>query len=318
MMKAIIPSLVFIVLLVVTLMLGVTTSSLQLLKRGNQSQQESRTFTRRRDVVIFVHGAWHTKDIWNTTMSKIRREYNVEDVTAVQLPGRSYRMNTCAAPIPPQSYGVLAGYYASFNLTSIVDELTSVIAAKRNLGRIHIVAHSLSGAYVQHTLSVMDPALRSSIETVVFVASYLTAPGKSVLEYTNNSTLLLENLTRPWPTAPMLCVNTTEVAKIFYNTCRPSLKTAAVQNLVYEPVIPIVTPLSNTLKDLDIKQVYIKTLLDRAIPPSSQTAMISEQRQLGNNRLSVVDLWTDHTPQYCSTSYFVPVLGAILNLRLSF
>jgi pimeloyl-ACP methyl ester carboxylesterase len=310
---------IIIALFVITFVVGFATSSL-IAVRGSSTTTttEEDNSRRQKDVIVLIHGAWHTKDIWDSTVTKLKRDYRVEDISLVQLPGRVSGENTCAVPIPPQNYGPEAGYYASFNLTTFVQTIENVVSAKQHLGRIHIVAHSLSGAYVQHTLSVMDSVLRSRVETVVFVASYLTAPGKSALDYTTNSTLLLANLIRPFPTAPMLCVNTTQVAEIFYGTCRPSLQIHAAANLVYEPIIPIVTPLANTLKDLDIKQVYIKTLLDRAIPPSSQAVMIREQRQLGNRRLSVVDMISDHTPQYCTSSVFARKLGAILHLRLKF
>lgn len=253
------------------------------------------------NTLIFVHGSWHTSDTWSSVTNKLTQIYNVIDTVEVQLPGRVKGDNICKIPLQPQQLGPLTGYYAQVDLPAYVNTIASAIESKKNgTSKLHLIVHSSSGAYVQHALSVMNSTLVNRLSTVLFVASYLTLPNVPLSTYTYNSTELLSTLITPFPNAPMLCVNSTLVANVLYNTCASETKTLASEALVYEPAIPFTTPLQNNLKKIRPRQVYLKTLMDRAIPLALQNLMINEQKSLGNRKMEVVSFHILHIRISCT------------------
>lgn len=268
----------------------------------------------KKDVIVLVHGAWHKSTIWSETVRILEKDYEVEAIVTVNLPGRMENEHKCSAPLSPQDIGPLAGYYAQFQLITHTTKLKEVIDSVRNMGNVHVVGHSMGGAYLQNALATINT---TGIKTAVFSSSYLTKPGRSILEYTQldpEINELIRNLVIPFENSPMLCVNTGNASALFYDN-RCNGEAAAVADLVYEPSIPIVTPLANNLASLRMDQYYVRTLQDRALPLKTQNTIISEQLALGNRRLKVVDMTGGHTPQLCKAQQYSKLLANLFKLK---
>lgn len=275
------------------------------------------------DVLLFVHGGWHTSSQWESTVRAINDRYVVSKTVAVNLTGRRQGQNTCENALSPQQYSSLAPLYASVTISNYTQDIVDAIEANKKRGKVHIVSHSLGSAYVQHALSVMPERTRWNVASFTSLSGYLTMPNVPVVFYTQlgpETNTLLSNLFAPLGTpleqSPMICVNATASASIFYNACSVEERNKLSRALVYEPSIPIVTPLENKLREFtDIRQYYIKTKNDNAISSSTQLLMIEQQLNLANEMFTVVGMSSDHSPYLCDTQNFAKRIGDLIGLK---
>jgi pimeloyl-ACP methyl ester carboxylesterase len=256
-----------------------------------------------KNVIILIHGAWHTGNCFQYVKPLLEREPSVVEVIIPHLAGHTPAKNRVIDALEPSKFAPLAQEYAQISMKTYIDELTNLVKEKQSVGDIHLVAHSMGGVTTQHFLSTLDSELLQSVKSVTFLAAYLTCPNTHLNGYIMQTIAspLLPHIVMPFERPPFISMNPSGAQQAFYNLVQDeSILKQAVEDLVLEPVIPHFTPVQNVLKDLDhIKQVYIETLQDNAVLLEQQRFIVNEQReQCGNDKLKVVTMDCDHSPFY--------------------
>lgn len=206
--------------------------------------------------IVLVHGAWQGDYVWDQVKAGLVADgYRV---SVVKLPGHGSD-NTPAYQVTFQAY---------------VNEVKNAINEYNE--PVILVGHSLGGAIVTQTAA----ELSQKINKLVYVAGYIPASGKSVLDYSMMDTAsplgplirLSDDQTQAAIAEPEL-----NLAKIFSQDATEAQKQFLLNQYKAEPTIPMGTPLTYNREAYNAisNKYYVYTLADNAITCDFQQQMVA-------------------------------------------
>ena len=203
--------------------------------------------------VALVHGAWETPGIWQGVEAKLKSDgYKVIVVT---LPGRP------GNPLPADK--LTLDLYRDTVLKAVAEERDPVV----------LVGHSFAG----FPISAAAEAAPEKIKTLVYVAAYLPKDGQTLLDLGNSDKdskigphlLVMKD-------KGVIVIEYGARADLFCNDCPPEVRKALPDQIVDEPLGPLVTPIHLTAANFGkVDKVYIHTAKDQVVSPWLQDQMVA-------------------------------------------
>lgn len=218
--------------------------------------------------IILVHGAWETAGIWQGVEAKLKADGY--PVAVVSLPGRP------GTPMPLDQ------------VTLDVYRDSVISALKAQSKPAVVVGHSFGG----FPISAAADAEPKRVRTLVYVAAYLP---------TNTQTLIdLGNSDKDSKIGPhlqimkdkgIIAIEKSARADLFCNDCSAEFRAAIPDQIVDEPLGPLVSPIHLDERFAAIDKVYIHTAQDQVVSPWLQAEMLKRTPV----RLELTEN-TGHTP----------------------
>jgi pimeloyl-ACP methyl ester carboxylesterase len=234
---------------------------------------------------VLVHGGWCGGRFWEKVVPLL--EEAGHEVEAPDLPGHG----DDPTPIP------------EISLQSYADRVIGVLDAQPE--PVVLVGHSMGGAVISQAAEQRP----EKVETLVYLAAYLLRDGETVLSVLGNDTesLLLSAMVRSEDQTHSSLRE--DAIKETWCAEGSDEDGERMKSLVGpQAVAPAATPVAVTEENCgQIPRVYIETLRDRTITPSTQKEMYERMPCQ-----KVISMDTSHFPQYAAPEELADHLTSLL------
>jgi len=230
---------------------------------------------------VLVHGAWHAKWVWDTTLNLFPK---ASQVFTIDLSG----------------HGTNKKAFASINLKSYTDELVSFIRPLNQ--KVILVGHSLAGVII----SQIAEEISDCIERLIYLAAFVPAHAESVMDIAQKFQSPGISTEMIWDKDNMAIHLRREniLRNTFYNACTYEQAMHAMELLGAEPMRPYFDSVVLSAENFGkVPKRYIECLQDKAISIEDQKLM---QKKI---ECDVISLHTaDHSPFFSSPKELVEAL----------
>jgi pimeloyl-ACP methyl ester carboxylesterase len=218
--------------------------------------------------VLLVHGAWHGAWCWEKVLPLLA-EQGV-GAKAIDLPGHGANAR--------HGWGVGLDDYAR-----------AVASAARELGRAHLVGHSMGGIVIAGAAEMAPEAVGG----LTFLAAFLPRPGDSLLRLgAEDGGTLVPTIARTDALAGVSRVDAEGARSVFYGDCSDADVAWAQARLQPQPLRPLIDGARVTAGRFgSVPRFYIGCTQDKAVSHAFQQRMLARVPCR-----DVVTLETSHSP----------------------